>query len=408
MAGFFHVHKKLGRLPLKVVAEPAIHYAREGVKLNKFQQYCLTLLEPIMTRDKDAKKIFAPQGKLLQTGETYKMTDLANTLELLVREGEDVFYREFAKIIAKDCRQKGGYLREDDFLNYQVIERKPLEVTYRQNKFLTNTPPSSGGALIAFSLKLLESQDLSKFKQSDYQYLQILSLVMEITNQARRDGYDSQLYDNDIIQKFLSSKHIQKYKLKLQNNINKWGSTTHISVIDKKGNAASMTTSNGEGSSYIIPGTGIMMNNMLGEEDLNPHGFHKWLPNKRISSMMSPTIVLDKNNQIKIVLGSGGSNRIRTAILQVILNIIDFKMKVSQAVEAPRIHWENNVFNIEPGFPELTIEKLQNYTQTKKDQFIKWSKTNMFFGGVHTVSKKENGEISGVGDIRRSGVSLYA
>ncbi len=405
VAGFFYVHKKLGKLPLKVVAEPAIHYARYGIELNEFQHYCLTLLGPIMTNDPEMGKIFAPEGKLLQTGVIYKMKNFANTLEALVNEGEKLFYENFAKKIAEDCREKGGHLSEDDFRNYQVIERKPLKIFYRENKILTNTPPSSGGALIAFSLKLLEKYNLRKFKQKDYQFLQKLALAMELTNIARRKNYDNNLYSDNIIEEFLGVQNIDKYKINFDNYINKWGSTTHISVMDKDGNAASMTTTNGEGSSYVIPGTDIMMNNMLGEEDLNPNGFHKWTPNKRISSMMSPTIVLDKNNQVKIVLGSGGSNRIRTAILQVILNIIDFDMEINEAIESSRIHWENNILNIEPGFPPVTIEKMREFACKKNDKIMEWSEKNMFFGGVHGI-KAEKGEINGYGDKRRSGVSL--
>ncbi|CDN10225.1 Gamma-glutamyltranspeptidase [Richelia intracellularis] len=126
-------------------------------------------------------------------------------------------------------------------------------------------------------------------------------------------------------------------------------------MVYSEGNAASVTTSNGEGSGYTIPGTGIMVNNMLGEADLNPQGFHQWQENQRISSMMSPTIML-KDNQPEIVLGSGGSNRIRTAILQVISNLIDWQMPLLDAIESPRCHWENYQLDIEPQFSldELT------------------------------------------------------
>jgi gamma-glutamyltranspeptidase/glutathione hydrolase len=186
----------------------------------------------------------------------------------------------------------------------------------------------------------------------------------------------------------------------LAQTANKWGSTTHISVVDSEGNAASATTSNGEGSGYVIPGTGIMTNNMLGEEDLNPHGFHQWQENVRISSMMAPTIVL-KNNQPEVVLGSGGSNRIRTAILQVISNIIDFQLDAQIAVAHPRVHWENNIFNLELGFSEMEITKAKLPPDT---QPVMWTEKNMFFGGVHTVLQNADGLIEGAGDRRRSGV----
>ena len=227
---------------------------------------------------------------------------------------------------------------------------------------------------------------------------------MSLTNEARRDGYDAHLYKSDVADSFLSKHHLAPYRQSLssiadQCGVNKWGSTTHVSVIDSEGNAASVTTSNGEGSSYVIPGTGVMMNNMLGEEDLNPHGFHQWRPDQRISSMMAPTIVL-KNNQPEIVLGSGGSNRIRTAILQVISSILDFQTPVEAAVNAPRVHWERGVFHLEPGFSRTGLDSIGNIPGDKQ---VWWQDHNMFFGGVHTVVAHPNGEITGAGDPRRGG-----
>lgn len=403
IAGFFQVHKKLGSLPFEVVARPAIEYARKGVRLNDFQHYCLTLLEPIMTRQQEGRDIFIKNGKLIKPGDIYKMSNLGDSIEYLAKEGGRIFYEgEMANKLSRDSEEKGGYLTKNDLKKYKVIERKPFEISYKGDEFLTNPPPSSGGALIAFALELLESVDVGRYKYGSFEHLKILSQVMELTNLARKDGYDENIYNKDIIEKFLAKDHVEKYREMLNAKINKWGSTTHISIIDSEGNAASMTTSNGEGSSYFIPGTGIMMNNMLGEEDLNPHGFHKWQEDVRISSMMSPTIVL-KDNKPEIVLGSGGSNRIRTAILQVISNIIDLKMHVSEAVEAPRIHWERNKFNIEPGFSIKAIDKIKK--TNSKDEIIEFSKKNMFFGGVHAVTYKD-GRLDGAGDKRRSGVEL--
>ncbi|KJH71280.1 gamma-glutamyltransferase [Aliterella atlantica] len=391
IGGVFHVHQKLGRLPFHVVAEPAIHYASKGVEIQKFQYYSANILEPIISASSEMLQIYAPNGQMLAPGETLFMPYFADTLAYLTQKGVKEFYQgEIAHQLVKDCQEYGGYLTLSDLKNYQVIERKPLIVDYKQNTFLTNPPPSSGGILIAFALELLANVDFTNIEFGSTKHLQILQKVMQLTNIARKDRYNTNIYQQDIEKSFLSSEHINIYTQQL----NKWGSTTHISVIDAEGNAASTTTSHGEGCGYVIPGTGIMMNNMLGEEDLNPHGFHQWQEDVRISSMMSPTIVL-KNNQPEIVLGSGGSNRIRTAILQVISNIIDFKMPVDMAVNSPRIHWENNVLNVEPGFdvqPELLIG----------ERTILWNQQNMFFGGVHTAMEFD-GVITGAGDRRRNG-----
>ncbi len=404
-AGYLHVHKKLGKLPFEVVVRPAIEMARKGIELNKFQHFVLTLLKPIIIREESGRDIFTKNRELIKVGSTYRMPELANSIEYLAREGLRGFYEgEIASELVKDSKDRGGYLTMDDFKNYQVVERNPLAINYHGNKFITNPPPSSGGALIAFALELLEGVNIGQYKYGSFKHLKTLSEIMRLTNLARGDGYDANIYKSDVINKFLASNHLKKYKEMLDGEINRWGSTTHLSIIDGEGNAVSMTTSNGEGSSYYVPGTGIMINNMLGEEDLNPCGFHVWPENVRMSSMMSPTMIL-KNGQPEIVLGSGGSNRIRTAILQVVSNIIDFKMSPLEAVQSSRIHWEKGSFNIEPGFSEEVIARLKKVDN--KDEYKKFSEKSMFFGGVHTVTcNLKNKTFDGAGDKRRNGVVL--
>lgn len=403
IAGVFEVHKQLGKLPFHVVAEPAINYGKKGVEITQSQSYLLTVLEPIMVAMPSGRDIYAPKGQLLKTGETVFMRDFAETLSYLVENGPAEFYEgEIAQKLVKDCEEKGGYLTYEDLKNYRVIERKPLEINYRGNTFLTNPPPSFGGTLIAFALELLSSIEVEKLGFGTAEHLHVLAEVMRLTNVARKAEFDSNIYRGDVADRFLASEYLHGFQQQLSKTANKLGSTTHISVIDSEGNAASVTTSNGEGSGYIIPGTGIMVNNMLGEEDLNPHGFHQWGENLRISSMMAPTIVL-KNGQPEIVLGSGGANRIRTAILQVISNIIDFQMSIAEAVDSPRIHWENNKFHVEPGFAAEEVEKLR---LSRKEGLTLWENQNMFFGGVNAVLENTDGLISGAGDRRRGGVSL--
>jgi gamma-glutamyltranspeptidase / glutathione hydrolase len=401
IAGVFHVHKRLGRLPFKVVAEPAIYYAKNGVKLSPFQSYCLlSVLKPIITDSKDGQLVYRPTGEVIEPEGMLVMKEFADTLTYLAEAGVREFYEgEIARRLVEDCQNFGGYLTLDDLKNYRVIERKPLVIDYRGNTLVTNPPPSSGGTLIAFALQLLSNIDLTKVEFGSFQHLEILAQVMQLTDEARRDGYDDNLYLENIAEDFLSDNHRFKYEQSLVKTTNKWGSTTHLSVVDGEGNAASVTSSNGEGSGYVIPGTGIMVNNMLGEDDLNPHGFHHWQENVRISSMMAPTIVL-KNNQPEIVLGTGGSKRIRTAILQVIANILDFKMPVNEAVNSPRVHWENKNFHIEPGFTEEVVNKI---TLPVNSQLVRWQEKHLFFGGVHTVQKTSEGLIKGASDRRRDG-----
>lgn len=405
--GLLHVHQRLGRLPLSVIAEPAIHYAKTGVKISAFQSYCFQILGPILLDNPESQRLFAPQGSLPEPGDHFTMPDLADTLGYLVSEGARGFYQgDIAQQLAKDCQERGGYLTLSDLKRYRVIERQPLATSYRGRTFLTNPPPSAGGALIGFALALLEQVDLSQFQFGSTEHISLLARVMQLTNLARRDGFDANLYEPDTAARFLAPEHLAVYQQQLikQGNfsewgVNKWGSTTHLSAVDSEGNAASVTTSNGEGSSYVIPGTGIMTNNMLGEADLHPQGFHRWQEDVRISSMMAPTMILQQGKP-EIVLGSGGANRIRTAILQVISNLLDFGMTVEQAVSSPRVHWEDGVFNLEPGFEQLIIDQT---LFPFNGQLELWQQQNMFFGGVHAVTRTLSGEFSGAGDHRRNG-----
>lgn len=405
VAGLLHVHQRLGRLPLSAIAAPAIHYARQGVTVNPFLAYVYQVLEPILTASEAARAIYTINDRLLIAGDLLQMPDLADTLIQLVEHGVAFFYEgAIAAQIVQDCQAAGGYLTLDDLRQYQVIERKPLRLTYRGTTFLANPPPSSGGTLIGFALKLLEKLDFAQLEPRSSEYLTRLARVMALTNEARRNGYDSRLYESDVAEQFLAEPHLSPYQAVLAGAVNKLGSTTQVSVIDAEGNAASVTTSNGEGSSYIIPGTAIMVNNMLGEEDLHPHGFHQWTPNQRISSMMAPTLIL-QDGKPRLALGSGGSNRIRTAILQVVSNVLDFAMPLGEAIAAPRIHWERGILHIEPGYDTQLAQSASTEDTTET---IAWKQKNMFFGGVHAVSLDEDGIIHGAGDDRRGGAVAIA
>jgi gamma-glutamyltranspeptidase/glutathione hydrolase len=212
---------------------------------------------------------------------------------------------------------------------------------------------------------------------------------MEQTNLARRTGpTDEQLLHPDWVARYRQAVHGRPLATR---------GTTQISVLDVQGNAASLTLSNGEGCGHVLPGTGIMLNNMLGEEDLNPGGFHLWPEDVRVSSMMTPTVVEHAGRLI--ALGSGGSNRIRTAILQTLNNLIDFGMSPDDAVAAPRIHLERDKLSIEPGFSAKAVHLLTDHWPDHQ----LWGERNLFFGGAHTVVY-DGRHFTGAGDPRRGGV----
>jgi gamma-glutamyltranspeptidase/glutathione hydrolase len=178
------------------------------------------------------------------------------------------------------------------------------------------------------------------------------------------------------------------------------GNTTHLAVIDADGACATVTCSNGSCSGVIVPGTGMHLNNMLGEQDLNPHGYHRHAPGARVPSMMAPTLVL-REGVPEVALGSAGSNRIRSAIIQTILGVVDHGLHAAEAVRRPRIHVEGGVVEAEPGAEEEALERLEANGWTVR----RWSEQNLFFGGVQAVARDRSGELSGGGDPRRGGVA---
>src|SRR5690606_27788515 len=171
-----------------------------------------------------------------------------------------------------------------------------------------------------------------------------IARAMEAANQARRSGFAEELETEGFTARFLSE---EQFGRGLE-TADRLGSTTHLAAIDGDGLCASVTCSNGTGSGMVVPGTGVHLNNMLGEEDLNPLGFHQSATGVRVSSMMSPALIMD-GDEVRAGLGSAGSNRIRSAILQTTLNLLTRGMGPQEAVDAPRIHLESGVLQAEPG-----------------------------------------------------------
>jgi gamma-glutamyltranspeptidase/glutathione hydrolase len=401
--GLFEIHRDLCSLPMKRLAEPAIRLARKGLQINHFQSGIFDIIKPIYLASPDATQIFRGSGsedELVQEGEHLKQLQLADFMEQLVADGESLFYEgEIADSITRNCRENGGHLTPGDFQNYQVFRRDPLKINYRNHHIAINPPPASGGILIAFALKLMESMDPEPFQFGSESWLDLLVYVQKMTNKARVDSFVDHPSD-DPVQKLLDPDYLEIYRQEIRNRAASFRGTTQISIADRDGNMASLTSSNGEGSGVMIPGIGVMLNNMLGEKDLNPGGFHNWRTNERVTSMMAPGI-MKMNDNTHIVFGSGGSNRIRTAILQVLLNLADFGMPLKKAVDSPRIHCEVDQLNVENGF---SSDQLVNLAKDYPNHKI-WKEKSLFFGGAHSVSYGPDG-FSGAGDSRRGGVSV--
>ncbi len=398
--GVFAIHKDLGTLPMKRLVEPAVKLARIGLQMNAFQSRVLDVVKPIYLKYPEAKNTFASPdipGQLVQEGNLLKQPLMADLLEAIAVEGDDLFYNgDMAKKTASICKEEGGHLTEADFRNYRVIKRKPLVVGYRNCRLCINPPPCSGGILVAFALKLLEELPVQKQGFESVEYLNLLAEIQGLTEKAKADAF----VEGEDEANILDPSYLEEYASEVMGKFPALRGTTHISIVDRDGNMASLSTSNGEGCGIMIPGTGVMMNNMLGEEDINPKGFGKWPLNERMTSMMAPGI-LEMGNGRKIAFGSGGSNRIRTAILQLLVNLADFGMSPQEAVRSPRIHYERGLLNIEHGFDLNVVEALCKKFRNHRV----WDRKDLFFGGTHVVSIDPGG-YSGFGDPRRGGVSV--
>lgn len=405
--GLFRIQRELGRLPMTELVAPAIALARGGVRLNTLQAYIFDVVCPIYDSAPEIRALFAARrdpGRRARRGETVRNPALADTLEALAREGEGLFYRgEIGQRLARDSRERGGHLMLEDLHGYRAVRRRPLEVAYRGSTLYTNPAPSAGGLLIAFALRLLEAAGPLPGPYGSAAHLERLVRVMASTNEARAE-VEGGGGGRGRTRRLLGARFVDRYRDRVVGRTACERGTTHISVLDAEGNEASMTVSNGEGSGYVVPGTGIVMNNMLGEADLNPHGFHRWRPGERVASMMAPTL-LARPDGVDVVLGSGGSNRIRTAILQVVSNLVDFRMSVRQAVSAPRLHQEGDSLAIEAGFGAAAVDALRG----DHPGLHRWAGLNLYFGGVHAVTRdRRRGHLTGAGDPRRGGVCVRA
>jgi gamma-glutamyltranspeptidase / glutathione hydrolase len=405
-AGLAEALERFGSMPMSELVEPGVRLAREGVEVTPMQAYLFTVLEPILTEFEETRELYAPRGRILEEGDVFRFPDLADALERYAAEGPEPFYRgEIAKAIAEWVTPRGGTLGTEDLAAYEPIARDPVAARFRGTEVLTNPPPSSGGILIGLCLELLERLGSASVED--------VVAVMGVANRSRLGDFHERLYHAGFEHDFLDPARLDGLAADLReqggpdtadHTQGGSGSTTHLTVVDGEGRCATVTCSNGTGSGMLVPGTGVHVNNMLGEEDLNPLGFHVLEPGRRMTSMMAPTVVL-RDGELEAALGSGGSNRIRSAVLQVILRLVADGMPAQDAVEAGRVHFEDGVVHAEPGVDTEALERLE----AGGLPVTRWRRRNLFFGGAQTVARDPaTGELAGGGDPRRGGAVALA
>jgi gamma-glutamyltranspeptidase/glutathione hydrolase len=380
-AGVCEAARRWGSMALEDLVAPAARLAREGVVLNAGQAYIAKILADLLTSTPECAALWAPDGHILREGETLRNPELGDALERLAKDGEQPFYRgDIAAAVCQWLRERGGSLSSEDLAGYRAIEHQPVRIDYRDRQILTNPPPSAGGTLLAYALALLDRRPAPP-------RLADVVDVMAAAQSERTPEFVEGLDQDGFLERFLATR---------------LGSTTHISVMDGEGRACSATCSNGEGSAVVVPGTGLHLNNVMGEEDLNPLGFHRHPAGRRMPSMMAPSMVM-RGGEVELALGSAGSNRIRSALLQTIVNVVDRGMQVGDAVDAPRVHFEDGVVFAEPG---IDLQELRGPEGSQTD-VVPFGELNLFFGGVQAVHRLGD-TLCGAGDPRRGGVAVQA
>ena len=385
--GMFDIHRDLCSLPLERLMQPAIEAARGGVSVTPLQAYMMDVVGAIYCGNDETRRIYAGGGQHpLGEGDVLLQPELADTFEALHREGAELLYQGALGAALVELCGAGGQLRSEDLRRYRTARRKPLALEYRAANVWTNPPPSTGGVLVALALGLLEEMEA----EDETERVANVARAMRLTNEARLEAGAEASLDAGLLARY---RHLMRERARSRRG------TTHISVADRGGNLAAMTVSNGEGCGRLVPGTGIMLNNMLGEEDLNPGGFHRWAPGTRLASMMAPTLVEMPGAQL--VFGSGGSNRIRSAILQILDQLVSAERAPEEAVAAPRLHVEGQRLSLESGFSPATVAALEDAF----DDVEHWGRANLFFGGVHVAGTRD-GAFVAVGDPRRGGCGM--
>lgn len=373
-AGVWEAAERFGTLGLEALAAPAAALARDGVELTPEQAYVFALLSPITGSTPEARERYMPGGRVLAVGDRWQDPELGDALERLAAEGPAPFYTgAVAGALVDWVQARGGALTPEDLAAYAPVDREPVRVRFRDREVATNPPPSAGGILLAYALGVLDAAAAPPDAAA-------LVGAMRRAQRERTPEFLAGLAEPGFAQRFAS----------------RLGSTTHISTLDADGWACSVTCSNGEGSGLVVPGTGVHLNNVMGEEDLSPLGYFAHPPGRRLPSMMAPTVVL-AGGVPQLVLGSAGSNRIRSALLQVIVNAIDLGMDAGAAVRAPRLHDEEGTVYAEPG---LDLGSLEDGAEV----IARFRARNLFFGGCQAVEHDPGtGALSGGGDPRRGG-----
>ena len=425
VAGLAHIVENYGTMSLAEVLEPAIRLARDGIEVTYDLAADLSRSQRLKNNPASLKKFYKPDGSNYEVGEIFKQPDLAWTLSEIAESGANAFYHgSVAEKIVADMEAHNGLITMNDLSNYEVIEREPVRGTYRDYVIEAMPAPSSGGTHVIQMLNILENFPLAKMGPESADALHIMAESMKYSY-ADRSKYlgdpdfvevptetlISKEYAKDIAAKISSQRARASDEIAPGNlAIYESDETTHYSVVDDQGNMVgnTYTLMFSFGSGVVIEGTGILMNNNMGNFTLRsdiPDAFglmgsenNLIHPNRRPVSSMSPVLV-SQNGKPMLMTGSPGGSKIISANMQMVLNVLEFGMNIADASVAPRIHhqWKPDVLEIEAGISPDTVSLL-----ISKGQKIKFSQRSAGMGSLQTVMWKD-GLFYGFSDPRRPG-----
>ncbi len=407
--GLLELHKKRGRMPLSEVVYPAVEACRKGIELTCEQAKNNLSYRSVVRRTEEMRRFYMEGDDMRPAGSRMVLPELGDTIEALAVEGERFFREgELGRRLVEDHREKGGLITRRDLMEYKVELREPLTFERQGRVYFTNPPPSLGGSLLRISCLLADKVGLIGLPFLSGTELERLAEVMRWTELMRKEKNDdaralASVGDEEITSladRLTISLGVSASERPIASSLKISPSTTHISVMDGKGNAVALTTSPGYLAGYFVPGTGMSMNNMLGEPDLNPRGFHRAEPGSRVVSMMSPTLIFEQGRPV-MAIGSGGGSRLRGAIFQTMLRFWGNGLPLDKAVESPRIHLADEVLHVEPGVPGNAIAWLEE----RGFCVNRFELPDLYFGGTHTVCSMK-GYFVGAGDPRREGTAL--
>ncbi|WDT67683.1 gamma-glutamyltransferase [Cloacibacterium sp. TD35] len=419
VSGMFYTHQKFGKLPMAVLIQPAIDLAQKGFALTEREADLLNDTREDFLKHNSYKTAFTKKIPW-KKGDILVQKELAQTLKLIQKQGEKAFYEgKNAQLLVAEMKRGNGIITLEDLKNYKTKERKALQFDYKNHEIISMPLPSSGGILLAQMLKMSSFENLENFQQNSPEAVQVMveaerrafadraefmgdpDFIEDKSQMLISEEYLKNRWKNFSFEKATPSAEVGKIIAQPQESTE----TTHISIIDKFGNAVAVTTTlNGlYGSKVVVKGGGYFLNNEMDDFSVKPGvpnmfgavggEANKIEPNKRMLSSMTPTIVL-KNGKPYIVVGTPGGTTIPTSVYQSIVNVIDFKMTPSSAVNSAKFHhqWLPEVVFVEKNFPESTLKILEqkNYKFEKRSGI----------GRTEMIVIDENGNATAVADGR--------